>query len=324
MLLTALRKELRSRDSRFTAVEGTVAGGYFDADYETLNEAEARVVEGRKLAAIAVGAAETSGFTAFLDGIQRAEIKFCHDAVPIVYAYGAAVIRERAERRMRTLRLDAGELLQERHGLFFPSEHVPRQSLADLTVAGLDLVDITPEGTEPLPLFPPLLYARAKLFVNRWREQLEHRIAEAWCRAPAGWLLLDGSITGSTAVAACPAVAGIIKSHRTRFFDGADARVLLNLKPGERTSVFEPAIRHDAPVRSWYLRVRPADRRDVFWGLVRLEIARSQPVETADLISRWILAETRPLSLPDARWDRLLYAIRDCEEFLRARAPRLN
>src|SRR5687768_12903389 len=106
VLLTTIRKELRSRDSRFTAVEGTIAGGYFDADYETLNEAEARIIETQRLEAFDVGPAESSEFSAFLDGIQRAEIKFCHDAVPIIYAYGAAVIRERLNRQMRTLRRD--------------------------------------------------------------------------------------------------------------------------------------------------------------------------------------------------------------------------
>lgn len=323
MLLTTIRKELRSRDSRFTAVEGTVAGGYFDADYETLNEADARIIEGDRLEAFDVGVAEASEFTVFLDGIQRAEIKFCHEAVPIIYAYGAAVIRERMNRQMRTLRRDDAEMLVERHALFFPSEHVPRQSMPDFGPDGPGLVDITPEGSESLPLFPPLLYARAKQFVNRWREDLEKEIAARWCRAPDGWLLVDGSLTIAPAVAACPQAAGIIKSHRTRFFDGDDARVLLNLRPGHRTSVFEPSIRHDAPVRSWYLRVRPAERRDVFWGLVRIEMAVSNDTATADRISRWVLAETRPLSLPDARWDRLMYPIRDCEEFLRARAPRL-
>ncbi|MGQ0814945.1 MAG: hypothetical protein ACT4O1_10830 [Gemmatimonadota bacterium] len=323
MLLTTIRKELRSRDSRFTTVEGTIAGGYFDADYETLNEAEAIIVEGDRLEAIDVGAAEASEFTAFLDGIQRAEIKFCHDAVPIVYAYGAAVVRQRANRQMRTLRQAGEELLIERHALFFPSEHVPRQSMPVFGAGGPELVDITPDGSEPLPLFPPLLYARAKQFVNRWREGLERQVATRWSMTPGGWLLLDGSLTLAPEVAACMQAAGIIKSHRTRFFAGADARVLLNLKPGQRTSMFEPSIRRDAPVRSWYLRVRPADRRDVFWGLVRVEVASSHEPAIADRISRWLLAETRPLSLPDARWDRLLYPIRDCEEFLRARAPRL-
>ena len=38
----------------------------------------------------------------------------------------------------------------------------------------------------------------------------------------------------------------------------------------------------------------------------------------ADLVSRWILAERAPLSLPDPRWSTMAYGIRDCEEYLRA------
>jgi hypothetical protein len=60
------------------------------------------------------------------------------------------------------------------------------------------------------------------------------------------------------------------------------------------------------------------------WSLVRVEIAlpRRPDVATlgsrADEVSRWILAESTPLALPDARWDTMVYGIRDCEEFLRA------
>jgi len=35
-------------------------------------------------------------------------------------------------------------------------------------------------------------------------------------------------------------------------------------------------------------------------------------------VSRWILGEAAPLALPDARWDKMVYGVRDCEEFLRA------
>jgi hypothetical protein len=38
----------------------------------------------------------------------------------------------------------------------------------------------------------------------------------------------------------------------------------------------------------------------------------------ADQISLWILAETSPLAMPDGRWDKMVYGIRDCEEFLNA------
>jgi hypothetical protein len=42
-----------------------------------------------------------------------------------------------------------------------------------------------------------------------------------------------------------------------------------------------------------------------------------QVADHANLISRWILAEMMPLSLPDSRWDKMVYGIRDCEEFLK-------
>ena len=87
--------------------------------------------------------------------------------------------------------------------------------------------------------------------------------------------------------------------------------------------MFEPQTRNLTPVRSFYLRLRPHHARDIFWGLVRVEMARSHEPAMADVVAGWLLAETAPLSLPDARWDRLLYPIRDCEQYLRSRAPQL-
>ena len=53
--------------------------------------------------------------------------------------------------------------------------------------------------------------------------------------------------------------------------------------------------------------------------LLRIEIAETdRPTDRADEISRWVMAETTPLSLPDGRWDKMAYGVRDCEEFLRA------
>ena len=70
---------------------------------------------------------------------------------------------------------------------------------------------------------------------------------------------------------------------------------------------------------SWYLRLRNPDGRDAMWGLVRVEMSEcDKPVERAEEISRWVIAEMAPLSLPDGRWDKMAYGVRDCEEFLRA------
>ena len=77
-----------------------------------------------------------------------------------------------------------------------------------------------------------------------------------------------------------------------------------------------------APVYSWYLRIRPNDGQDLYFGLMRIEVAASErTLEMADEISRWLLAERSPLSLPDLRWDKMIYPIRDCEQYLKSMAP---
>jgi hypothetical protein len=321
VLLNAIRKLKQDAGTEFTLVEGPVSGAYFDGDPESLGECEADVVEGDELHPIRVTAATESGFTDFLDGIQRAEVKLYHNTVPIVYAYAAATIRRRVDRQMQTLRTGDADWLTEREALFYPSRYVNVAELRILGARAEQLIDTTPAGSEPLPLFPPLLYQRAAQRVNHWRESIERELAERWCKSPDGWLLVDGNLA-SPGLAQCDRTIGLIKSHRTRFFDGVDARTVLDLKVGERTSLFEPRTRNFT-VRSFYLRLRAHDQRDIFWGLVRVEIARVHDGATADVVSGWLLAETAPVSLPDARWDRLIYPIRDCEQFLRARAPQL-
>ncbi len=301
---------------------------------EGLAEAEAEVVEGEdgRLRAIPVGEAEPSAFTAFLDGIQRSTVALYHGPVPIVYAYAAAVVRTRRSRRMATLGagVRSGDALrtrfqEEREAAFFPFRLVDPAVVAAGGIPWESLRDTSPPDEEPLPIFPPALYARAAGAVNRWRESLEGTLADRWCRESGdGWLLVDGSLTLTQELASCARAVGVIKSHRTRFFDGDDARTLLSLKPGERTSVFQPKTRSFTPVYSWYLRLRSPAGRDALWGLVRVEAAAEiGSIARADEISRWLLAETAPLALPDKRWDRLLYPIRDCEEYLRTRAPRV-
>jgi hypothetical protein len=88
--------------------------------------------------------------------------------------------------------------------------------------------------------------------------------------------------------------------------------------------VFRITSRKRTTVASWYLRLRDPAGHDPMWGLVRVEVAHPAPDaadrigERADEVSRWILAEVAPLALPDARWDKMVYGVRDCEEFLRA------
>jgi hypothetical protein len=70
------------------------------------------------------------------------------------------------------------------------------------------------------------------------------------------------------------------------------------------------------------LRLWPWEGRDLYYGLVRIEIAAdSDPGARASGISGWLFAERATLAAPDARFDRLLYPIHDVETYLRSRAP---
>ena len=114
-----------------------------------------------------------------------------------------------------------------------------------------------------------------------------------------------------------------MKSHRTLYASGVALDAVLALARGDRSSVFRIAARERSAVHSWYLRLRDPAGQHALHGLVRVEVAalesgRAAIAGRADAISRWVLAETAPLALPDPRWDVMSYPVRDCEEFLRA------
>ena len=136
-------------------------------------------------------------------------------------------------------------------------------------------------------------------------------------------LFVDGGISASERLATSDCVVGVVKNHRTLYVEGRALEVVFALRAGERTSVFQVTSRKRTTVASWYLRLRDPVGHDPMWGLVRVEIPYSQIdtkslVARADDASRRILAEVSPVALPDARWDRMVYGIRDCEEFLRS------
>ncbi len=82
--------------------------------------------------------------------------------------------------------------------------------------------------------------------------------------------------------------------------------------------MFTPATRNLTPVHSWALRLWPWEGKDLFHGLVRVEVAPGCPPDHADRLSRWLLSERTPFSAPDGRWDRLLYGVHSVEAYLRA------
>ncbi len=259
------------------------------------------------------------GFRAFLDGTQRSEIASYLGGAPIVLGRAAAVVRERRDRRMCTW---ATPLVETR--MYCPRSLVTTRAWNTLeTVYGDALVD-TSDGGADLTSHPFALRDAAVHRVQSHREALEQRLAEQWCVGERDPLFIDGGISGSEAVAVSSCTVGVVKSHRTLYAEDDALVTVLGLGHRERSSVFCITSPKRTTVASWYLRLRDPSGHDPMWGLVRVELAHPSPSalphigKRADEVSRWILAEASPLALPDVRWDKMVYGVRDCEEFLRA------
>ena len=264
----------------------------------------ARLIEDAELRAHPVpAAAPFDAPVAFLDGTQRTELLGYFGSAPLALAEARAAVRERVDGLFTTVVRERQVYLVGR-----------RAALAEFggEPDGVEALEL-PEG----PLHPLRDLAEIRRAVDRVRGNLELAAADAFRRQRGGWLILDGSLSGSPTLAEDPRAIGIVKSHSTLPFDGADLERYLRLPPAHRTSVFEPTPGF-RPVLAWALRLWPWEGRDLFHGLVRVEVAAvNGSPERADDISRALLAERLPVS-GGPQWDRLLYGTHTVQQFLRA------
>jgi hypothetical protein len=267
----------------------------------------ARLVEGSTVEAIPVGAAEPwPGPVSFLDGTQRYEIVAHAGTAPLVIATISAAVRERNDRRLRTVAHEARTIAVGR------AEVLARAGDA---LEGLDRFTLPDDG----PVHPIRDLMAVRRAVDQERGRLELKVGRGYRIPTDGWLIVDGSLSESPDWAASRCTLGIAKSHSILPFEGTDLEEYLRLPCGHRSPVFAPAKSQVAPVYSWALRLWPWEGHDLFHGLIRVEARPGQEtVAEANRISRFLLAERSPLSAPDARWDRLLYGVHDVEGYLRA------
>ena len=272
----------------------------------------ARLIEDATLACRAIGpAVPWPDPLAFLDGVQRLQLLAYAGSAPLLLGEIAAAVRERRGGRLRTV-VEARRWLAIGRPSALAAAADALEGLAELPL---------PDDEPPHPVRD---LTQAGRVLDRARGALELEVGAAYRRRSDAWLVIDGSLSESPNWAADPRALGVSKSHATLPFDGPDLERYLRLPVGQRTSVFAPASRSVAPVLAWAVRLWPWENRDLFHGLVRVDVAPANGgTESADLLSRRLLAERAPLSTPDPRWDRLLYGIHSVEQYLRARAGSL-
>lgn len=278
---------------------------------------EAEIVEaGGDFRICDVGSPATPRFEFFLDGIEQTRVSGYVGMIPIVHGYVAAAIRQRTHRMFTTW------AVREEEVLAFPFEHLSPDRLTHLGFQEQTLLDSSSASDF---LHPIRLAESGRIAVKRQRSRLEARLARRWAESGnSGWLLVDGGLAIDPSLVVSDRAVGLVKSHRTQFLRPELMREVLGMRAGRRSSVFKPIRPEVGEVYSWYLRLRPAERHDIYWALARIEApAREGTLDLADEVSRWLLSETAPLALPDTRWHVLLYPIRDLETYLRSRKPTL-
>jgi hypothetical protein len=185
--------------------------------------------------------------------------------------------------------------------------------------ARVPLRDTADPDDAPATQHPQEHTARALTAVQRAREAAELVLLAEWAARGHGPLLVDGGISGSVDGSRSDRVVGVVKSHRTLYADAAALPLVLGLREDERTTAVRLSSPRRNPVASWYVRLRDAAARGPLAGLVRVEVAPTSDLTArADLVSRWLLAERAPVALPDARWDVMVYGVRECEQYLSA------
>jgi hypothetical protein len=249
-----------------------------------------------------------SGLRFFMDGIQRTLLWQHYDydgfRVPIYLHLSGAVIMKRTRNRSFVPFKTA----------FRSAVLVPR-----FIYEALD----GPEGVENTGAENPwdLNEVRwsARTHSGLLRQSLEEGLMRDFLESgPPGILTKDGSIPPSIEE---KGLLGIIKSHDTLYLQEHLPRLqqmVWAMAEFYRSSSF--LLKSDSgEVMSFYLRIHPPASPET--GLLRIEY--TDPYLDLDRVSKWLIAE-RSVRAYCSRWDRQIYPINICEEYLKAQMPRTS
>jgi hypothetical protein len=272
----------------------------------------------------------TSEFSFFEDGRQRTtqigylrpEVGATQILVPVHYvAVGAAILRREdgVLRPWRAARL--------REGILVERSLVPRQGLLEeYERQGMQVFASGATGADYYEL------RRAALRKAKgMRLQAENELIAEWRmseEAGDNFLVVDGTLMNFRNEDNVERCVGVSKSFGSRYFDIGEHNRMMQMPQFERSWLFrfhspedeDDSTRMGARERiSWYLRLRARASMDPEFGLVRVEISirhEDWAASLAERISRALISERLPTSYPYPRWDKHLFPIRQCEQYL--------
>jgi len=269
---------------------------------------------------------EISGFSYFLDGTEKKKIIFYYRSIPIIYGCVGAAILKRTDKKLHSTGMEKFSenfYLPLKTSSDSPEHYFEHNEIKEL---GKNFINLGEEDkTGKYPVLPAEFIQAAHAKIQTQRGDIEKQLAQEWLdsKHKDGWLFVDGRIEGKLSG---ENLAGIIKSHQACYFDNyEDQYKIYTMEKGQRSSVFQPENENGKKenIYTWYLRLHYDKRSGVNdFGIIRVEIpAKKELISKVDEISSWILLETKPVGFPASRWDRMIYPIKYCEDYLKSKAP---
>lgn len=298
--------------------------GLSTADYQELELMETRpnsnLPENIKISVIEIpgtykvqdGYADKSGLVYFMDGIQKTVLWQHYDydgaQIPIYLHFSGAVIIKRI-RPDRFVPFDA----LYKNAILVPGflfDELDSRGVADTGAKNYwDLNEIR---------------SRAKVKSRALRQEIEqemmHRFLDS--DAPDGSILIkDGNIFGTMK---SERVVGLIKTHQALYLQSSYPEIqqmVWNMPCFYRSMKFSMQLLESSSilshkVNSFYLRINEPTHPEM--GLLRVEY--NAPFSLIEEFSSWLIAESRVRANCE-RWDRQIYPIQVCENYLRTQIP---
>ena len=274
---------------------------------------DAEVVEGTDFTVFDVPDRGLSGFTHFLDGAQRHWRAAYVGVLPVRLAHTSAAL---LERKGRDVLAPTDETWRASLEFYMPEGDRDLERKLREWGYGVQTIDFVEEESA--------LAVQLKIVKKIEDRRKLHELALA-SGFKGDRLLIDGGIGEVMRVIDDAFVVGLVKSHQKQYFRSKERHaVMLGMKAGQRTSVFrrKGTDRQGKDALSFYLKLRDGEHEPPLFGLARVEMPESDDyLAMADEIAGWILHERAPLSLPDRRFDVLIYPIHLVEEHIKARQP---
>lgn len=250
--------------------------------------------------------------------------------IPVHYFVVAAVILRRTDQK-----LELWGDPEIREGVLVEKSLVPDQGILSVFEdSGLDIVDTRALGGDYYDL-----RRRALREAKRQRLEVEENLITRWMQSnesEKSFLVVDGTLMNLRNEDSVERCIGVSKSFHNRYFPVSDHNRILQMKEFERSWAFrfhsveddKDDVRLGARERiSWYLRLRKRPNSEPEFGLIRVEISQRHAEHAskyADRFSRSLLSERLPTAYPKPRWDKHLYCIQCCENYLSSIMPSIS